>query len=209
MLLTWGPHGAEVFNHAFSLAKQYDAKIHVVHALEPMSDYAQSLVETFVPPDTLKALHQDGFEQVHQEMRRRLEKFCEDSLHPEAKTVVADMRVVEGHPAQVIVDEAQRIGADLIVLGSHGQTALGEMLIGSVAHKVLMKARHPGIPVFLVPIDRIAEKQQSNLRRVSQVPPSMIQLPKKIDGNQVMMLGKITIRISPTVWIATKGMIPL
>ena len=150
-----GPHGAEVFNHAFSLAKQYDAKIHVVHALEPMSDYAQSLVETFVPPDTLKTLHQEGFEQVHQEMHRRLEKFCEDSLHPEAKTVVADMRVVEGHPAQVILDEAQRIGADLIVLGSHGQTTLGEMFMGSVAHKVLIKDRNPGIPVFLVPIDRV------------------------------------------------------
>jgi nucleotide-binding universal stress UspA family protein len=150
-----GPHGSEVFNHAFSLAKQYDAKIHIVHALEPMSDYAQSLVETLVPPDTLKALHQQGFEQVNQEMHRRLEKFCQEHLHPEAQSVVADMRVVEGHPAQVILDEAKRINANLIVLGSHGQTALGEMFMGSVAHKVLIKARHPGIPVFLVPIDRV------------------------------------------------------
>lgn len=149
-----GPHGAYVFNHAFSLAKQYDAKIHVVHALEPMSDYAQSLVETMVPPDALKTLHQKGFEQVNREMHRRLEKFCADHLHPEAQTVVAEMRVVEGHPAQVILDEAKRIGADLIVLGSHGQTALGEMFMGSVAHKVLMKARGPKIPVFLVPIER-------------------------------------------------------
>jgi len=149
------PHGAEVFNHAFSLAKQYGARIHIIHALEPMSDYAQSMVEAFVPPDTINALHQECFEQVNREMHRRLEKFCEDNLHPEAKTVVADMRVVEGYPAQVILEEAQRIGADLIVLGSHGQTALGEMLIGSVAHKVLIKDRKPGIPVLLVPIDRI------------------------------------------------------
>lgn len=150
-----GPHGSEVFNHAFSLAKQYGAKIHVVHALEPMSDYAQSLVETLVPPDTLKALHQEGFEQVNREMHRRLKKFCADHLHPEAESVVADMRVIEGHPVEVIIDEAKRIHADLIVLGSHGQTALGEMFMGSVAHKVLIKARHPRIPVFLVPIDRV------------------------------------------------------
>ncbi len=149
-----GPHGAHVFNHAFSLAKQYGAKIHVVHALEPMSDYAQALVETMVPPDTLKALHQEGFEKVNLEMHRRLEKFCADHLHPEAQTVVAEMRVAEGHPAQVILDEAKRVGADLIVLGSHGQTALGEMFMGSVAHKVLMKTRGPKIPVFLVPIER-------------------------------------------------------
>lgn len=68
-----GPHGAEVFNHAFSLAKQYSAKIHVVHALEPMSDYAQSMVEVFVPSDTLKARRQEGLEQAKEEMRRRLE----------------------------------------------------------------------------------------------------------------------------------------
>ena len=149
-----GPHGAEIFNHAFSLAKQYGAKIHVVHALEPMSDYAQSLVETMVPPDALKTLHQEGFEQVNREMHRRLEKFCADHLHPEAHTVVTEMRAVEGQPAQVILDEAKRVGADLIVLGSHGQTTLGEIFMGSVAHKVLMKARSPKIPVFLVPIER-------------------------------------------------------
>ena len=150
-----GPHSAEVFNHAFSLAKQYGAEIHMVYALEPMSDYAQSLIEILVPPDTLKTLHQDGFEQVNQEMHRRLEKFCEEYLHPEVETVVTDLRVIEGHPAQVILEEAKRIGADLIVLGSHGQTALGEMFMGSVAHKVLMRARNLRIPVFLVPIDHV------------------------------------------------------
>ena len=45
-----GPHGVEVFNHAFSLAKQYGAKIHVVHALEPMSDYAQSWSKPWYRP---------------------------------------------------------------------------------------------------------------------------------------------------------------
>jgi nucleotide-binding universal stress UspA family protein len=35
------------------------------------------------------------------------------------------------------------------VLGSHGQSALGEIFMGSVAHKVIM---HSKIPVLLIPI---------------------------------------------------------
>jgi len=41
------------------------------------------------------------------------------------------------------------VSAELIVLGSHGHTAIGETVLGSVAHKVTMKAT---VPVLLVPI---------------------------------------------------------
>jgi nucleotide-binding universal stress UspA family protein len=41
--------------------------------------------------------------------------------------------------------------ADVIVMGSRGHSTIGELLLGSVAHKVTMKA---DIPVMLVPIDR-------------------------------------------------------
>ncbi|MFU2488678.1 universal stress protein [Thauera sp. WH-1] len=39
----------------------------------------------------------------------------------------------------------------MIVMGSRGHSAIGELLLGSVAHKVTMKA---DVPVVLVPIDR-------------------------------------------------------
>ena len=50
-----------------------------------------------------------------------------------------------------VLSEQKRLAADLIVLGSHGHTALGEMLIGSVAHKVTVKSP---VPVLLVPINQ-------------------------------------------------------
>ncbi|MHC4991317.1 MAG: universal stress protein [Planctomycetota bacterium] len=47
-----------------------------------------------------------------------------------------------------IVDEAQRLEADLIVVGSHGHGKLYEMLIGSTCEGILRKV---GIPVLIVP----------------------------------------------------------
>src|SRR5574337_621431 len=63
--------------------------------------------------------------------------------------VIGSVQVLEGYPAETVLAEAERLGADLIVLGSHGHSALGEMLIGSVAHRVSAVAT---VPVLLVPI---------------------------------------------------------
>lgn len=53
----------------------------------------------------------------------------------------------QGHMAGVICDQAETSGADLIVLGSHGRTDLGGILLGSVAHRVIHLARKPVLVV--------------------------------------------------------------
>jgi nucleotide-binding universal stress UspA family protein len=66
-----------------------------------------------------------------------------------------------GSPATVIIEKADEWGADLIVVGSHGHTALGRFFFGSVSQKVLHEARRsarvargpikePGTPVRLI-----------------------------------------------------------
>lgn len=55
-----------------------------------------------------------------------------------AGTVTHGVRV--GDPAVEIIKEAAERRADLIVLGSHGRTGLGRLLLGSVARKVLVHA---------------------------------------------------------------------
>lgn len=53
-----------------------------------------------------------------------------------------------GTPSKEILHTAEEWEADLIVMGTHGKTALGQMLTGSVAEHVL---RHSKVPVLLVP----------------------------------------------------------
>ena len=51
-----------------------------------------------------------------------------------------EYEVREGNPKEVIVEEAERWGADLILLGSHGHGPVGRFLLGSVSHAVSLHA---------------------------------------------------------------------
>ena len=53
--------------------------------------------------------------------------------------------------ADVIVERARDAGASTIVMGSHGRSAIGAALLGSVSHAVLQRA---GVPVLVVPATR-------------------------------------------------------
>ncbi len=59
----------------------------------------------------------------------------------------AECRVEIGDPANVTVEVARELGSDLIVLGTHGRTGLGRLLLGSVAEQVVRKAPCPVITV--------------------------------------------------------------
>jgi nucleotide-binding universal stress UspA family protein len=58
------------------------------------------------------------------------------------KTVSVDATTIEavGHPAESIVDEAERGGFDLIVVGSRGHHGIARFLIGSTASRVVSHA---------------------------------------------------------------------
>ncbi len=49
--------------------------------------------------------------------------------------------IVKGYPKHAIVDEADRWGADLIVVGSHGYSGLTRLLLGSVSQAVASHAK--------------------------------------------------------------------
>ena len=146
-----GDNAAMVFAYAVALARQHGAKIVFVHAMEPLSPTGRSLVRNIVPSDQLRQLEADGLARVRQEIDERIDRFCTAELgaDPKAREIVSEIHIVEGHAAEVIVDQASQTGADLIVLGTHSRRGVQRALLGSVAHKVVS---HTGRPVLLVPI---------------------------------------------------------
>lgn len=57
-----------------------------------------------------------------------------------AKGITADIVIKDGHPAEKIIDTAEEIGADLIVVGSHGRHGAKRFFLGSVSAKVVEHA---------------------------------------------------------------------
>jgi nucleotide-binding universal stress UspA family protein len=69
----------------------------------------------------------------------------------EQRGVPALTRLLVGGPARRIIDYANEIDADLIVVGSRGLGAIGGTLLGSVSRKVLHDAKRPVLIVREVP----------------------------------------------------------
>jgi nucleotide-binding universal stress UspA family protein len=62
--------------------------------------------------------------------------------------------VKEGEPDDVILDTAKAIHADIIVLGSHSRRWIENILMGSVAEKVLKNTK---VPLYIIPLKKEEE----------------------------------------------------
>jgi nucleotide-binding universal stress UspA family protein len=64
-----------------------------------------------------------------------------------AKVPVEHQLLFVGDPAEEILRVAQAVKADLVVLGTHGRTGLGRLLMGSVAEQIVRRAPCPVVTV--------------------------------------------------------------
>ena len=129
-----------VLRVARRLAASLDASVWLVHAAEPEPDF----VGYDAGPDVVR-------DQVAKELRdehKKLQALADDLR--EAGVDVTAM-LVQGPTVETLLKEADRQGADLIVVGSHGRGMVGEMLMGSVS-KGLIRAGQ--CPVTVVPAIR-------------------------------------------------------
>jgi nucleotide-binding universal stress UspA family protein len=125
----------EAFRAACSLAVENETRLVVLHVAEPTPVpqepvYYGQLTVQFLPADPDKARH----DQLKQKLR--------DLYAPDFPLDVA-YRINEGKAAEEILRVAGEIGADLIVMGTHGRTGLRWLVAGSVAVAVLHRATCP------------------------------------------------------------------
>lgn len=120
---------------ASALALSEKAELHVVHAWQLPDPGA-----LFAPLGGRIGMPELAAE-VAREVDLALAKVCEG--HPVASRVVA-----RGLPDGAIVALARELGADLIVVGTHGRSGLAHVLLGSIAERVI---RLSPVPVVTVP----------------------------------------------------------
>lgn len=138
---------SHVFRYALSQAERYQAKIYVVHVMEPLSRFGQSLVELHISHQNSEKMHADARRQIRAEIVKDLHALCEKESCLVEENRVEEILVIEGQPDQVILEEAKKLEADMIIMGTHRHTAVGEMLLGTTANKVVHSS---GIPTLLV-----------------------------------------------------------
>ncbi len=80
-------------------------------------------------------------------LRKHLHEFSRYSDILSHNKVRALFTVQHGEPAAAILDYARERHADMIIIGSHGSTALGRLLVGSTAESVM---RHAPCPVLIL-----------------------------------------------------------
>ncbi len=127
-LLDWSTH----------LAEEHESRIVLLHAYHLPVEF-QQLEGAYLPPDfwtSVKAEAQEQLGELAESVRAR---------GIEVETVVC-----EGYAATVIVEEAERREADLIVIGTHGLSGLKHLLLGSIAERVVQKAPCPVLTVKTV-----------------------------------------------------------
>ena len=71
------------------------------------------------------------------------EKLTEIAADLSERGLAVETKAIEGYPPEVIVDEAERSGADLIAMGTHGRTGLAHLFLGSTAERVVQNADCP------------------------------------------------------------------
>ena len=145
-------NSAHAFKHAISLARRYNAKITLLHILPEVDASTMNYVATVMGEEKLAGLELEHKAEIKDEIRLRLHKFAKEELidHPEDVERIADIEVHYGNPVAHILQHADGLEVDMIVLGSHGKGALKYAFLGSVAEKVLRKSHRP---MLVVPLD--------------------------------------------------------
>jgi nucleotide-binding universal stress UspA family protein len=131
-----------VGRRAVELAAQLSrgGRLYLVHVAAPDPD--------FVPWEAGPAGERDRIATELRGEHRALQGLAEELR---AQGVEVTALLVQGPTAAVLVDEAHRRQAGLLVIGTHGRRGLARLILGSVAEEVL---RCADLPVVVVPLER-------------------------------------------------------
>lgn len=154
-----------VLRFTVDLALQHDAKIVLLHVVEPLSNSVRFLMDNYLTPEKAEELHREATTGILEKFHRRLETFCAEELGStlEKTQVISEIRVVSGVTHEVILHEADRCNADLITMGTHaGSATLGSALLGSTTRRITLLSKRP---VLIIPfVDRTDNEWPSQRR---------------------------------------------
>ncbi len=135
----------EILNCAVDIAKKYNAELHLIHIIPNLNYFTP--YESFLTPENLIAIERN----IEKEVDKDFDKITKTLDMSVKKVVKTGVTFVE------IIDYIKTEGINLVVMGTHGRSAIEHILIGSVAEKVVRKSPCPVLTIrpkgkaFLMP----------------------------------------------------------
>ncbi len=126
---------AELASH---LARIHGARLHLLHVITELGDRHRRSIPAGVMDAFVREVNTQAVTDMHDFVQRLFGQF-KGELTTE---------VVIGPGAEAVLSQAEKLGADLIIVGSHGRHGLEKLLLGSTTERVI---RQSSIPVLTVP----------------------------------------------------------
>ena len=127
--------------YAIDLAKQTGASLMLLSVIDNRFIISQT-VSASASPTHVKESVEDYLKQAVQASADEISRLCDKNR------VRCKWAIRTGHPVEVIVNEAKKVKANLIVMGSHGKSALRAAVLGSVTYGVMHEDSN--VPVLIV-----------------------------------------------------------
>lgn len=131
-------HSLCALPYAVELAKNHSAEIHCIHVVDESYQYWLGAGEAAMPVVM-------PVEDIISSAQELMKQFVEKHFGDLQGNVVAN--VVTGRPFVEIIRYARDNQMDMIVIATHGHSALTSMLLGSVTEKVVRKSACPVLTV--------------------------------------------------------------
>jgi nucleotide-binding universal stress UspA family protein len=139
------------FIYAIDMAQRHDARIIILHAIEPIRPYMvpEGGIRVYELLERAKEKEQG---MNIEEIKKHLQGFCknaETQIGPPCIELISSILVRVGYPPVEILNAADEEDCDVIVLGTHGKGFMAHTFLGSVSSSVLHRTRKP---VFIIPL---------------------------------------------------------
>ena len=127
----------DVLREARLWARRLSAELFIIHVAEPDPDF----IGYGAGPESVRLAVAHKFTRAHQ----RLEAL---SVELRKEGIDTTALLLQGATAETILREADRLSADVILMGTRARGAVRELFVGSVSKEVLRKSTRP---VLLIP----------------------------------------------------------
>lgn len=150
----FSPNAGHAATYGYALAQQLKARLLLCHALNVPAEIPQTGMVAW-PMEVYDDMMQDSYTELEKLKATLLSTAGTDGYQPEIICIHE-----AGFVADVINDEAAQNQADLIIIGAHGNGAIGTLMIGNHSRKLIEGAK---VPLLLIP----AGAELKNIQRIA------------------------------------------